>query len=191
MPKACPFKAEAKAKGLPTYFSGRPCSKGHIAPQYMNGGCKACKDLARPIYNEANKEKLNTWRLERYESVKDHISAQRKAVRDKKRGAPPRTPFSPEEVAERGCVSTQAYKQRNPEKVREYTRKRYAENRVELLAQDKIRRQYHSMFLTDQYVKQSFRSLRGIRGVKLPEELIELKRLSLAIQRELKKRNSK
>jgi hypothetical protein len=36
-------KAEAIKRGLPTYFTGKPCPNGHIDLIYVNGRCRTCK----------------------------------------------------------------------------------------------------------------------------------------------------
>ena len=40
-------KAEARDKGLPRYFTGKPCKNGHISPRYANGSgiCIECNRL--------------------------------------------------------------------------------------------------------------------------------------------------
>lgn len=35
-------KAEAKKQGLTTYYTGKPCPRGHNAPRYVNGKCIEC-----------------------------------------------------------------------------------------------------------------------------------------------------
>lgn len=36
-------RKEAKAKGLVTYFTGRPCRRGHVSARYVSGGqCLEC-----------------------------------------------------------------------------------------------------------------------------------------------------
>jgi hypothetical protein len=36
-------RAEAIKRGLPTYFTGKPCPNGHIDLIYVNGRCRTCK----------------------------------------------------------------------------------------------------------------------------------------------------
>jgi hypothetical protein len=52
---------EAKALGLPRFFNGKPCPKGHIGPRYAgNGGCAEChKALTRG-------ERVNALRRQKY-----------------------------------------------------------------------------------------------------------------------------
>lgn len=43
MPAPCPEKRAAIASGSYTYFTGKPCVKGHLSPRYTKGGaCVAC-----------------------------------------------------------------------------------------------------------------------------------------------------
>jgi hypothetical protein len=58
-------RAEAKAKGLKRYFTGKPCKRGHVSERRVGGNCVDCdaqhnidnKDR-RTQYNIDNKEKL-------------------------------------------------------------------------------------------------------------------------------------
>ena len=49
-------RSEAKAQGLTTYFTGKPCKRGHIAPRHVNGGCKECDVLKKREWRKANPE---------------------------------------------------------------------------------------------------------------------------------------
>ena len=40
-------RKSARASGAKTYFTGKPCSNGHIAPRYTKSG--ACKECVHPI----------------------------------------------------------------------------------------------------------------------------------------------
>lgn len=43
VPAPCPEKQQAKADGSYTYFTGKPCVNGHVAPRYtQSGACSAC-----------------------------------------------------------------------------------------------------------------------------------------------------
>ena len=48
--------AEAKAQGLTTYFTGKPCKRGHIALRHVNGGCKECDAAKKRAWRAANPE---------------------------------------------------------------------------------------------------------------------------------------
>ena len=70
-------RAEAKAKGLARYFTGKPCKNGHIVERITaNGTCRVCSNAlseaahrkspekpraARKRWREANREKHNAW----------------------------------------------------------------------------------------------------------------------------------
>lgn len=48
-------RADAKAKGLDRYFTGKPCAKGHIESRNVrNGTCRECMRLATLAYRTKN-----------------------------------------------------------------------------------------------------------------------------------------
>jgi Protein of unknown function (DUF3102)/Temperature dependent protein affecting M2 dsRNA replication len=47
----------AKKHGLKRYFTGKPCSRGHIAECYVNGHCVECTAETTRKYREARKAK--------------------------------------------------------------------------------------------------------------------------------------
>src|SRR5690606_23053125 len=50
--------AEARALGSRRYFTGRPCSRGHLAPRRTcNETCIACEQAMRPRYRRAARER--------------------------------------------------------------------------------------------------------------------------------------
>jgi hypothetical protein len=50
-------RAEAKAKGLKRFFTGKGCRKGHVAPRFVSTGwCIECKNIAAKAWRENNKE---------------------------------------------------------------------------------------------------------------------------------------
>lgn len=50
----CKARDEAITNGHVTYFTGKPCYRGHIAPRYTkNGTCKTCEGLK---YNRLYKD---------------------------------------------------------------------------------------------------------------------------------------
>ena len=65
MPAANHFKAQAKAKGLDRYFTGKPCIHGHVAERYVNGGdcveCASGRSAAQPK-SKRHKSALNKQR---------------------------------------------------------------------------------------------------------------------------------
>ena len=50
-------RAEAKATGATHYFTGKPCSRGHIAPRKTKGCCVECMKEDWTIDNNKRKEK--------------------------------------------------------------------------------------------------------------------------------------
>lgn len=40
-------RREAKRLGAPKYFTGKPCSKGHMVPRYVGGMCTSCSNAYR------------------------------------------------------------------------------------------------------------------------------------------------
>jgi hypothetical protein len=76
-------RSEAKAQGLKTYFTGKPCKHGHVAiRQTSNGSCRECSDA-----------KARRWRQENQEYVRkknrsyhaDHYARNREKVIEKSR----------------------------------------------------------------------------------------------------------
>lgn len=59
-------KATALARGLPRYFTGRPCRRGHIAERYtLSLACVECKTLHSRSYYNDNKEHIDRQTNER------------------------------------------------------------------------------------------------------------------------------
>lgn len=76
-------RAEAKAKGLNTYFTGRPCRNGHLTYRYtLSGSCSECingdrhapVDPTKPARREA-KAQLVLLRVRAYDGDRDNIAA--------------------------------------------------------------------------------------------------------------------
>lgn len=47
-------KRAAKAAGLNYYFTGKPCSKGHIAKRHLTGTCSECQQIANRGWAQRN-----------------------------------------------------------------------------------------------------------------------------------------
>lgn len=47
-------RAEAKARGLKHYFTGRPCSKGHVVNRHITGTCVDCQQIAIKAWDKRN-----------------------------------------------------------------------------------------------------------------------------------------
>ena len=101
-------RREAIAKGFSTYFTGKPCLRGHIAMRFINNGCCECHKTAknkesRRIYHqrdrEKNKERIREQQRDRRSKIKESGKMnqaikswearrdERKAFADKKRDA--------------------------------------------------------------------------------------------------------
>lgn len=68
-------KKEAKAQGLKRYFTGEPCSKGHIADRRVNHGmCVECEKIRMGNLSAEQKAKRREnerkWRLENRKSTR-------------------------------------------------------------------------------------------------------------------------
>ena len=60
------LRREAAAKGLKTYFTGKPCVKGHLAPKRINGGCEESTRLPCHAYAADHKAEAAERRQRRY-----------------------------------------------------------------------------------------------------------------------------
>lgn len=80
------LRAAAKAAGKKTYFTGAPCTKGHVAARYVAGGsCIECmrtrlKSPAKPPDPEARAQTLARWNA----STKGYAAKMRWKARDPK-----------------------------------------------------------------------------------------------------------
>jgi 5-methylcytosine-specific restriction endonuclease McrA len=93
-------KAQARERGLKTYFTGTACGRGHLAPRAVSSGdCTVCRDARVRDWNEANRQRRyeirQKWRVEN---------------KDKER------------------ASQRAWAERNKEWVKAYAAKRYREH---------------------------------------------------------------
>lgn len=90
--KPCPAWAAAKAEGRKTYFTGKPCCRGHLAERRTVGrSCLACNAefretyVAPPVPPEKHREYHRRW----YEKNKDQrrvtVAAWRESNKDKVR----------------------------------------------------------------------------------------------------------
>jgi 5-methylcytosine-specific restriction endonuclease McrA len=67
-PREIITRAEAKARGLPFYFTGKPCrSRGHVGFRYVggNGDCVQCARERAAAYQAAHPEKVRQWSRKR------------------------------------------------------------------------------------------------------------------------------
>lgn len=65
-------KKEAREKGLPNYFTGRPCSRGHLVGRSVQSGmCRLCDKEDQAAYKERNKERVLEADRARYNATKE------------------------------------------------------------------------------------------------------------------------
>jgi len=76
---------EAKTQGLTTYFTGKPCKRGHIAERHVNGGCKECDRLKKQQWRAANPEESSRRVMEYQRKNKAKYQAKRLASHKKRR----------------------------------------------------------------------------------------------------------
>jgi hypothetical protein len=58
-------KQQARDSGLKHYFTGKPCSRGHVAKRHLTGTCVECGKIALAAWTARNPEKTRE-RLARY-----------------------------------------------------------------------------------------------------------------------------
>lgn len=73
-------RKEAKALGLKTYFTGKPCKRGGIADRRLNGDClcEQCLSFAKDLkakHAVTNRHKQVEWRLANPEKMKAYKDA--------------------------------------------------------------------------------------------------------------------
>lgn len=74
--------SQARELGLPNYFSGIPCKRGHVAERtFSSGMCKQCASEKSSAYTIANKDRLNKNRRIRNQADLATTRAKRNAWR--------------------------------------------------------------------------------------------------------------
>jgi hypothetical protein len=69
-------RQQARAEGLPRYFTGEACLRGHVAERHVgNNECSVCRKESARAYYIANKEALDAAAKQRYEADKERINA--------------------------------------------------------------------------------------------------------------------
>jgi hypothetical protein len=120
-------RKDAQAQGLPKYFTGLVCRRGHIAERYIAGACCQCvSDRKRELY-EQNKEKILA-----YMKVQGAVY---RAANPEKRAQNSRT--WKENNRERVTMMDRARRLKNPEASRKNTRAHYYRNREQELLRQK------------------------------------------------------
>lgn len=112
-------RKEAKEHGLKYYFTGKPCSYGHVSERIaVNGVCCVCSTEYGRKYREQNKDKFTEYDRKRYEKNKDKI-----AVYDRIRY---------EQNKEKILEQSRKYREQNKEKLAERGRKHYKQNKEKI-----------------------------------------------------------
>lgn len=98
-------KAEARAKGLKRYFTGKPCKHDHLSEQYIgNGGCVKCH--TKRFTSEENNRRSKMFNERRPEYAKERSRLYGKNNR------------------EQYLKNNKKWRDGNPHKLREYTETR-------------------------------------------------------------------
>lgn len=101
-------RAEAKARGLKRYFTGKPCKNGHVDERATNSGhCVACDVL---------------WSAKRYERDRDKICAAVRAYGARNK----------EKVSAANKAKLERYRRDHPERLQRYSANYTAANRERL-----------------------------------------------------------
>lgn len=118
-------RSEAKVLGAPKYFTGKPCSKGHLAPKFTcSGSCTECLAIRRREYMrdwteknpEAKKERAAKWYKKNREEVIERVRANYHKDLDRSRQ---RARDYAEAHKKEAVLRTQKWKQDNPERARQ------------------------------------------------------------------------
>lgn len=77
-------RAEAKARGSSSYYTGKPCKHGHIAKRWtLDGTCSECKALRNKTWWTNNKERglelVYRWRNDNLEKHREMVNKAVKA----------------------------------------------------------------------------------------------------------------
>lgn len=83
-----PTRAEARAKNLNRYFTGKPCSKGHTALRFLTGTCVECGKIAVKSWEKRNPGKSKARMVRYYEANKDKVKANGLKSKRKAMGIP-------------------------------------------------------------------------------------------------------
>lgn len=121
-----------------TYFTGKPCKRGHIANRYLSGSCCACKAEDRVVDREKKNKYFKEYRLI-HPPVRDriHDNAMSRA----------RYSIRTEELR----TKIYAWRDKNPEKVKESSRKSYYKNisKTRLKARERYLKNRESILESD------------------------------------------
>lgn len=117
-------RAEAVAAGIPVYFTGKPCPKGHVDfRQVADRKCSQCRRdcvRARRHSNPKINEKHAAWKKNRIASDPEYAAKERERVRKRQQ----------RHREETDNAYGKAYKRNNKDKVRSATRNRRARKKA-------------------------------------------------------------
>lgn len=69
-------RSEANALGQKRYFTGKPCSKGHVEPRFTKcGRCISCAALVSLAYRQRNPDRVKLWFAEFRKNNRDAIKS--------------------------------------------------------------------------------------------------------------------
>lgn len=131
--------SEARERGLPRYFTGKPCKRGHVEERYVNnGGCVVCVIERVSRWRKENPDKVRARRRANYEKENAIVQKWRAENRqrdfeNKKRYREKNRELFRESSAryraanrEKTNAAVARWGEANPERRREYDRRRRA-----------------------------------------------------------------
>lgn len=81
-------RAAAKKLGLSRYFTGKPCSKGHVDLRFLTGTCVSCQRLAIAAWDKRNPGESTRRAKKYYHHHPERVKAASKRSWRKGRGIP-------------------------------------------------------------------------------------------------------
>lgn len=138
MPAPSPERAKALAEGLPTYSTGRPCKRGHVAERYTaTKMCTRCHVEWRSENIDRERARESRWRASNRDVANYRSEVWRKTHPERQRSAEINYRAANPEKRKQTCSR---YRQTNPEKERETGAKWRAANKPHLAAKSAARR---------------------------------------------------
>ena len=114
-------RKEAKAQGLKFYFTGEPCSRGHIALRIVKGSCVECRKEDWTIDNEKRKGQPQTEAAKKakkkyYENNKELVIARsaRRPIEEKRQAKLAYKKANPELYNALTCVRKRRHREATP-----------------------------------------------------------------------------
>lgn len=125
-------RADALARGLKRYFTGKSCKHGHVAERYVNGWeCIACNAAAEAKRRAAELEKYREYRRARYAANSETIKRlQRERRAANPEGARARNRGWKADNPDKARAHQKAWRSANPEKSRALDRNKRAHRRA-------------------------------------------------------------